>query len=126
MRTRYSIALSILVGAVFGVTATQTLRAQAKPPAYIFTEFEILDQTALKEFSSKVAAVVKSSNAKYLVRRGRIVGLEGQAPKLFTVQVFDSMEKAKEFRNSKAWQELTPLREKALKQRSFIAEGIAR
>jgi len=125
MKTRYTIALSILAGAALGVAATQGLHAQAKPPAYIFTEFEILDQTALKEFSSKVAAVVKGSGAKYLVRRGRIVGLEGKAPNLFTVQVFDSMEKAQEFRNSKAWQELTPLREKALKQRSFIAEGIA-
>jgi uncharacterized protein (DUF1330 family) len=51
--------------------------------------------------------------------------LEGQAPKLFTVQAFESMEKAQAFRNSKAWQDLTPLRERALKQRSFIAEGVA-
>ena len=125
MKTRYTVALSIFSGMALGLAAAQGIHAKAKPPAYIFTEFEIIDQAALKEFSSKVAEVVKASGAKYLVRRGQIVALEGQAPKLFTVQVFESMEQAQDFRRSKAWQDLTPLRERALKQRSFIAEGVA-
>jgi uncharacterized protein (DUF1330 family) len=40
------------------------------------------------------------------------------------VQVFENLDQAQAFYSSTAWKELTPLREKALKQRSFIAEGI--
>jgi uncharacterized protein (DUF1330 family) len=119
------VAVSAIVCAALGIATVYAVRAQPKAPAYIFTEFEVLDQAALKEFSSKAAEVVRNSGAKYLVRRGQIIALEGEAPKLFTVQVFDSLESARAFRSSRAWQELTPLREKALKQRSFIAEGVA-
>ena len=101
MRSRYSFALSVFIGAAIGAIAGQGLQAQAKPPAYIFTEFEIIDQKALAEFSSRVAEVVKASGAKNLVRRGQIIPLEGEAPKLLTVQVFESLEKARAFRNSR-------------------------
>ena len=124
MKTRYTVTLSLIAGAVLGAAAIQGLHAQAKPPAYIITEFEIVDQAAIKEFAPKVAELVKASGAKYLIRGGQIVSLEGEAPKRFTVQTFESMEKAQAFRASAGWKELTPLREKALKQRSFIAEGI--
>lgn len=125
MNTRYTVFLSLLAGVVLGAAANQGLHAQTKLPAYIFTEFEILDKTALKEFSTKISEVTKTNGAKYLVRRGRILPLEGEAPKFFTVQVFANVDEAMAFRNSQAWKELTPLREKALRQRSFIAEGLA-
>jgi uncharacterized protein (DUF1330 family) len=118
------LAVALLAGVGIGAAVVQALHAQAKPPAYIITEFEIIDQVAIKEFSAKVAEVVKASGAKYLIHGGQIVPLEGDAPKRFTVQVFDNMERAQAFRSSAAWKELTPLREKALKQRSFIAEGV--
>lgn len=124
MKPRHTTSLSLLAGIVLGAAAIQGLHAQTKPPAYILTEFEILDQTALKEFSAKITEVTKTTGAKYLVRRGRILPLEGEAPKFFTVQVFANVDEAMAFRNSKAWKDLTPLREKALKQRSFIAEGL--
>jgi hypothetical protein len=35
------------------------------------------------------------------------------------------VEAAQAWRNSAGWKELTPLREKAVKTRAFIAEGLA-
>jgi len=125
MKTRYIVALSLVAGVAIGGAAIQGLHAQANPPAYIITEFEIIDQSAIKEFAPKVAELAKASGVKYLIRGGQIIPLEGEAPKRFTVQTFESVEKAQAFRTSAGWIELTPLREKALKQRSFIAEGVA-
>ena len=44
MKTHYTIALSLLAGAALGGTAIQGLHAQAKPPAYVVTEVQIIDE----------------------------------------------------------------------------------
>jgi len=46
MKTRYTVALSMIAGAALGGAAIQGLHAQAKPLAYVITEVEILDQAA--------------------------------------------------------------------------------
>lgn len=125
MSNRLKIALAMLAGAGLGAMAIQGLHAQAKPPAYVITEVDIIDEAAFKEFSPKVAKTVESSGGKYLTRGGRIIALEGQPPKRFVLSTFPSVEAAQAWRNSAGWKELTPLREKAVKTRAFIAEGIA-
>jgi uncharacterized protein (DUF1330 family) len=123
MRTRYKMVLAVLAGAGLGAGAIQALHAQAKPPAYVITEVDIIDQAAFKEFSPQVGKTVEASGGKYLTRGGKIVALEGEAPKRFVLSVFPSVEAAQAWRSSAAWNELTPLREKAVKTRAFIAEG---
>jgi uncharacterized protein (DUF1330 family) len=113
----------MIAGAALGGAAIQGLHAQAKPPAYVITEVDIIDEAAFKEFSPKVAKTVEASGGKYLTRGGRIIGLEGQPPKRFVLSTFPSVESAQAWRNSAGWKELTPLREKAVKTRAFIAEG---
>jgi len=125
MSNRLKIALALLAGAGLGAMAMQGLHAQAKPPAYVVTEVDIIDEAAFKEFSPKVAKTVEAAGGKYLTRGGRIVALEGQAPKRFVLSTFPSVEAAQAWRNSAGWNELAPLREKAVKTRAFIAEGIA-
>ena len=46
MKTRYTVALSVLAGAVLGAGAIQILHAQAKPPAYVVAEVDISNQEA--------------------------------------------------------------------------------
>jgi uncharacterized protein (DUF1330 family) len=123
MNARYKIALAMLAGAGLGFAALQALHAQAKPPAYVITEVDIIDEAAFKEFSPKVAKTVEASGGKYLTRGGQIIALEGQAPKRFVLSTFPSVEAAQAWRNSAGWKELMPLREKAVKTRAFIAEG---
>ena len=123
MNTRYKMALAMLAGAGLGAAAIQGLHAQAKPPAYMITEVEIINEAAFKEFSPKVGKIVEASGGKYLTRGGQIIALEGQAPKRFVLTAYPSVEAAQALRNSAGWKELAPLREKAVKTRAFIAEG---
>jgi uncharacterized protein (DUF1330 family) len=80
--------------------------------------------SGIQGFSPKVAETVQASGGKYLVRGRQFIALEGQAPKRLVLSTFDSVEKAQAWRNSAAWKELTPLREKAVKTRAFIVEGV--
>jgi uncharacterized protein (DUF1330 family) len=47
MKTRYTVALSMIAGAALGGAAIQGLHAQAKPKAYLITETEVLDRAVL-------------------------------------------------------------------------------
>jgi hypothetical protein len=42
MKTRYTVALSVVAGAALGAAAVQGLHAQAKPKAYTVSESETL------------------------------------------------------------------------------------
>lgn len=124
MKTHFTVALSMIAGAAVGAAAIQSLHAQAKPPAYIITEVEIIDDAAFKEFAPKVSAAMQPFGGKYLIRGGQVVALEGQAPKRVIVSTFENLDKAQAYRNSPGWKDLTPLREKAVKSRAYIVEGI--
>jgi uncharacterized protein (DUF1330 family) len=93
-------ALAMLTGAGLGAAAIQGLHAQAKPPAYVVTEVDIINEAAFREFSPKVAKTVESSGGKYLTRGGQIIALEGQAPKRFVLSMFPSVEAAQAWRKS--------------------------
>ena len=125
MKTNFGMALTLLVGVGIGAATVQGLHAQAKPPAYVITEVEIINDEAFKEFAPKVDATMAPFGGKRLVRGGKIVAMEGEAPKRVVVSVYESMEKAQAQRNSAAYKELSPLRAKAVKVREYIAEGIA-
>ena len=100
MKTRYTVVLSMIAGAALGGAAIQGLHAQAKPPAYVITHTEVIDQAAFNEFSSKVPATMQAFGGKFLVRGGKVTPLEGDAPKRVIVTAFDSVEKAQAWRNS--------------------------
>jgi uncharacterized protein (DUF1330 family) len=118
-------AITFVVGSIIGVSVNEMLHAQSKPPAYIVTEFDVIDDAAFKEFGEKVTEVNKASGVKYIIRRGNIIPIEGAAPQRLTVQAFANLQDAIDFQASKPWVELLPLRAKALKARSFIAEGVS-
>jgi uncharacterized protein (DUF1330 family) len=126
MNSKCKMTLAMLAGAALGAIAIQALHAQGKPPAYIITEVEIADEAAFKEFGPKVGAAVTAAGGKYLSRGGKIVVLEGAAPKRFVLSVFPSLEAAEASRNTPAWKETEALRAKATNNsRAFIAEVLA-
>jgi len=125
MTSKYRKMLPVLAAFAFGAIATQALQAQVKPPAYAISEVEIVDQTVYAEFASKVTATYLPFGGKYLVRGGEVVPVDGEAPKRAVVVMFESMEKAKAWRESAAWKELAPLRAKSMKERTYIANGFA-
>jgi uncharacterized protein (DUF1330 family) len=124
MKANFKIVVALVAGAAIGGAAIQGLHAQATPKAYVVTEIEVVDQQAQAAYLPKVGEVIKSTGGTYLARGGKVVALEGEAPKRVTIVVYDSLEKAQASRNSAAWAALSAERSKAIKARSFVTEGL--
>ena len=56
---------------------------------------------------------------------GAITVIDGEPPKSrVVIQQWDSLEKYQAYRNSAAFKDLLPMREKAAKFRTFVVEGV--
>src|SRR5262249_7809707 len=128
MKTRYTVALSMIVGAALGGAAIQGLHAQAKPPAYLVIEInKVTDAEGFKVITQRPrggANVAKELGAVITsARTDKITALDGTAPERFVVYAFDSVEKAQAFNNSSYMKEVNAIRGKTTQARSFIVEG---
>jgi uncharacterized protein (DUF1330 family) len=125
MNTKLKIALAVLAGVALGAAAMQGLHAQAKPKAYTVSELETLDAAANAAFVPLIMAAQQAAGGRNLrTAGGKIVTLEGTAPKRVAITEWDSLDKAQAFYNSKAWNDLTPQREKAVKTiRRYLVEA---
>jgi hypothetical protein len=64
MKTKYTVALSMLAGMAVGAVAVQTLHAQAKPPVYMIALNEVTDgDRYANEYFRPAQASVKASAA---------------------------------------------------------------
>jgi uncharacterized protein (DUF1330 family) len=124
MKANFKVAIALAAGAAIGGAAVQGLHAQAAPKAYVVTEIEVINQEAQAAYLPKVGEVIKSTGGTYLARGGKIVALEGEAPKRMTIVVYDNLEKAQASRNSPAWAALSAERNKAIKSKSYVTEGL--
>ena len=125
MNTKFKLTLAVLAGAALGATAIQGLHAQAKPPVYQIVEIDVLNQEVyVKDYAPKAA--IRASGGKFLAAGGKTTSIEGDPPKTrIVLQQWDSVEQIQAYRNSAAFKDLLPLREKLAKFRSFTVEGIA-
>jgi uncharacterized protein (DUF1330 family) len=127
MKTSYTVAFSMFAGAVLGVLAIQGLQAQGKPKAYTISELETLDPAAQAAFTPLAQAAQKTAGGRtFVTGGGRIVGLEGAPPpKRVVINEFDSLEQAEAYYKSKAWNDLAPQRDKAIKTiRRYAVEAM--
>jgi uncharacterized protein (DUF1330 family) len=118
MKTRYTVALAMIAGAALGATAMQGVNAQlAAKKAYAITELESLDAQAAADIAKRVQAAQAEAGGRNLrTAGGKVVGLEGPPPpKRVGLTEWDSLEKAEAFYKSKAWTDLAPDRDKAVK-----------
>ena len=122
MKTRYTFALAMFAGFGLGSIAVQGLHAQAKPP---FGEIDIVDQAAYSTYVPKAQAAIKAAGGKLLAAGGKITTVEGEPQKpRVVIQQWDSLEQYQAYRNSAAFKELVPTREKIAKFRIFVVEGM--
>jgi uncharacterized protein (DUF1330 family) len=126
MNTKFKIALAVVAGTALGAAAMQGLHAQAKPKAYTISELETLDATANSAFVPLVQAAQQAAGGRNLrTGGGKIVALEGTAPKRVAITEWDSLEQAEAFYKSKAWNDLAPQRDKAVKTiRRYAVEAM--
>ena len=127
MRTCFTVALSMLAGAVLGAGAIQGLQAQGKPKAYTVSETETLDPAAQKVFTPLAQAALKAAGGRTLnTAGGKVVAIDGAAPpKNAVINEWDSLDQATAYYKSKAWNDLAPQREKAIKTvRRYAVEAV--
>ena|SRR5437660_12932756 len=127
MNPKSKIMLAVVVGAALGAAAMEGLHAQAKPKAYTVSELEILDAAANDAFVPLIQAAQKAAGGRnFRTGGGKIVAMEGAAaPKRVAITEWDSLEKALAFYNSKAWKDLAPQRDKAVKViRRYVVEAV--
>src|SRR5256714_7630440 len=120
MKTGYTVALAMCAGFGLGAVAVQGLHAQAKPPVSQVVEIDVLNQEAYsKDYIPKAQAAIKAAGGKFLAAGGKTTTIEGEPPKSrVVIQQWDSVDAIQAYRNSAAFKDLLPLREKLAKFRS--------
>jgi uncharacterized protein (DUF1330 family) len=118
MKTRYMVALSMIAGAALGATAMQGVNAQlAAKKAYTVTELETIDENAAADIARRIWVLqTEAGGRNFRTGGGKVVGMEGPPPpKRVAITEWDTLEKADAFFKSKAFNDLAPERDKALK-----------
>ena len=118
MRSKFGNAMVMLAGAALGALAVEGLHAQgAKLKAYVISENEILDASAQAAYLPTARKLIEDAHGHALrTAAGRVVQIEGGAPpKSAALTEWDSIDDAVAFYKSKAWTDLTPQRDKAVK-----------
>ena len=122
MKTRYTVALSMIAGAALGATAIQGLHAQAKKVYYI-SESQILDHGGLDAYNTRFRDLIKKAGGT-LVISDKVTAVLGDAPQRVGITEFPSVEKAQAWLNSAERKDLAPQRDKVIKfSQQYIVEG---
>ena len=101
-----------------------------KLPAYliVYRETPVSDPEAIAEYSRRNRENAASSQAEFgiqpLVVYGQAEGLEGKTPDGVVVLQFPTIEAARGWYESGAYQEAIPYRQKAAEWRVVLVEGI--
>jgi uncharacterized protein (DUF1330 family) len=126
MRTRYTVALAVITGFGLGAVTVEGLRAQAKPPVYVIAEIDVQNVEAYtKEYAPRAQALIKQHGGRFLAAGQKVTSLEGAAPKArVAVQVWDSMERIKAWRDDPQYWELRKIGNQYATFRIFTVEGM--
>jgi uncharacterized protein (DUF1330 family) len=125
MKTRYTVALTLLTGISIGGVVVEGLHAQAKPKAYWISETEALDPAAIAAYAALIRPAIDAAGGRRLnAPGGKAVAFVGEPPKRVAVSEWESLEKVQAFVNSDAFKKLAPQRDKAAKSiRSYAVES---
>jgi uncharacterized protein (DUF1330 family) len=123
MRFHWALAAALIAGLTGGIVLTTALRAQNTPPAYLVAEVAVRDaDTFARDYAAKVFGTLQPYGGQVLTS-GKLTALEGNVPQRFVIIAFDSVDKARGWYESAAYQELVPVRQKTATSTLFIAEG---
>jgi uncharacterized protein (DUF1330 family) len=126
MRTRYTVALSLLAGVALGGVSVQGLHAQARLKAYSIGEIvPIAGATVSPSYLAAARKALADAGGRSMgTLKGRIFHAEGEAPPYSVAMTeWDSADAARAFFQSKTWRDLAPEGEKTAKTvRRYIVE----
>lgn len=121
------VAMMVLGAATLVAGAGWAADKAKSPKGYLVAEIEVTDAEAYKGYAAKAGPVIAACGGTYLARGGKVEGLEGDPPKArFVIVEFKSFDAAKACYQSKAYQDVAPIRQKASRSRFWLSEGLAR
>src|SRR5262252_4618577 len=125
MKTRSTIAISVLAGAVVGGAAIRALHAQAKPPVYMIAINEVSDQEGYaKEYVPPAQRSVKDHGGEYVAAGpGTRVARNLPAGPVVILR-WESMEALQAWRNSPDFQAALKIGEKYAKFNIVAVNGV--
>jgi uncharacterized protein (DUF1330 family) len=124
MKQYLIVGIATLAGAAVGAATVSGLQAQAKK-AYTVTELQTLDPALAGDVAARITKAQEAAGGRNLrTGGGKVVSMEGPPPpQRVAISEWDSIEKAEAFFKSKAWADLGPDRDKALKTlRRYVVE----
>jgi uncharacterized protein (DUF1330 family) len=126
MKTRLTVAVSMLAGALVGGAAIQALHAQAKPPVYMIAINEVSDQERYAKDVSPAQKSVKDHGGEYLAAGPgtRVAGNLPEGP--IVILRWESMEALQAWRNSPEFQAALKIGEKYAKFNIVAVNGVRR
>ena len=131
MKTKYTVALSMLAGFAVGAFAIEGLHAQAKSPLYLVTEIDVTNPEAYgSEFAPKAQATIKAAGGRQIAIGGAggagakgITTLAGTAPKRAVIQQWDSMDALMAWYKGADYQAALQIGEKYASFRRYVIDG---
>lgn len=130
MSSRCKIGLVMLFCAALGALASEALRAQARPPAYLIGQIDVADPEGYaNEYLPKARAIIKAHGGRLVAAAGaaasgsQVVAIDGQAPKRVVVYVYPSMDALHAWRNDPEYVHVREVGEKYAKYHTFAVEG---
>jgi uncharacterized protein (DUF1330 family) len=127
MTISYRLALASIASMAVGAIAVTELKAQVKPPVYVVIDISEMSDAAAFAKAASVASPqeLASVGGRYLVRSTKPVALDGSAPpSRFVLVAFDNAAQVTAWRNLPSTKEVTGMRLKVTKSRSFEVEGL--
>ena len=93
--------------------------------AYVIAQIEVTDPEAFEAYRQQVPSVIEQYGGEYVVRGGAMEVLEGDWPRPRVVVLkFPSMEQARAWHASAAYEAPKALRQSASKGSMIVVEGI--
>ena len=126
MKTPYTVAVSLLAGLAVGAAAIQALHAQAKPPAYVVAEIDVINAAPYdKDYVPPAAKAITDGAANISCAAARPRPFTVIPPKSrIAIMLFESMDKAKAAFDSPAFKAAKAIGDKYAKFRVYAVEGL--
>lgn len=124
---RSNLVVVTLAGVALGATGMRVANAtQATPHAFIVAEVDVRDSAAYRQYATEASKIVTQFGGHYIVRGGKTVRFEGDAPaRRIAIIEFPSLAQLEKFESSPEYTAVKPIRLRNATSRVYAVEGIA-